>query len=45
MSCRRQFHAAARRWTLDAVGAGVLTLGDIKNGFQRTRALPQRPHL
>jgi hypothetical protein len=39
MSCRRQFHAAARRWALDAIGSGVLTVGDIKNGFQRTRAL------
>ena len=41
MSCRRAFHAAARRWALDAVDAGVLTLGDIKQGFQPTRALSQ----
>jgi hypothetical protein len=41
MSCRRQFHAAARRWTLDAIGSGVLSLGEIKQGFQRTRALLQ----
>ena len=39
--CRRQFHAAARRWTLDAIGAGMLSVGDIKTGFQRTRALLQ----
>ena len=31
MSCRRQFHVAARRWRLDAIGAGALTVGDIKN--------------
>jgi hypothetical protein len=41
MSCRRQFHAAARRWALDAIGSGALTLGDIKQGFQRTCALLQ----
>jgi len=40
MSCRRQFHAA-RRWALDAIGSGVLSLGEIKQGFQRTRALLQ----
>ena len=40
-SCRRQFHAAARRWALDAIGAGMLSVGDIKTGFQRTRALLQ----
>jgi hypothetical protein len=39
LTCRRQFHAAARRWALDAVDAGVLALGDIKKGFQPTRAL------
>jgi len=41
MRSRRQFHAAARRWTLDAIGSGVLSLGEIKQGFQRTRALLQ----
>jgi len=41
MTCRRKFHAAARRWALDAIGSGALTLGDIKEGFQRTRALLQ----
>jgi hypothetical protein len=41
MSCRRAFHDGARRWVLDALGAGVLALGDIKNGFQPTCALSQ----
>jgi hypothetical protein len=41
LNCRRQFHAAVRRWTLDAIGSGALTLGDIKEGFQRTCALLQ----
>ena len=40
-SCRRQFHASARRWALDAIGSGALTLGDIKNEFERTRTLLQ----
>lgn len=40
MTCRRAFHAAARRWALDAVESGALTLGDLKKGFQSTRALP-----
>ena len=39
--CRRQFHAAARRWALDAMAAGALTLADVKQGFQRTCALSQ----
>ena len=33
---------AARRWALDAIGAGALALGDIKKGFQPTRTLLQR---
>lgn len=37
--CRLAFHAAARRWALDAVDAGVVPLGDIKQGFQPTRTL------
>jgi hypothetical protein len=41
MSCRRAFHAAARRWALDAVDAGVLALGDIKKASRPTRALSE----
>jgi hypothetical protein len=41
MGCRRQFHAAARRWMLDAIGAGAWTLDSSKKGFQRTGALLQ----
>jgi len=41
MSCRRAFHAAARRWALDAVNAGVVALGEIKQGFQPTCALSE----
>jgi len=40
-NCRRQFHAAARRWALDAIGAGALTLADLKQGFHRACALSQ----
>jgi len=36
--CRRAFHAAARRWALDAIGAGVLSLDEVKKGFAATRA-------
>jgi hypothetical protein len=32
MSCRRAFHAAARRWALDAIGAGMLTIDHIRKG-------------
>lgn len=38
-NCRRQFHAAARRRTLDAIVAGGLTVGDIRKGFTATCAL------
>jgi hypothetical protein len=38
-SCRRAFHAALRVWALDAVGGGALTITDIKNGLNATRAL------
>ena len=41
-SCRLAFHAATRRWTLDAVGAGVLSIADIKKGTLPTCMLPQR---
>ena len=37
MNCRRHSHAAARRWTLDAIGTGALTVGDIKKGFGYNR--------
>jgi len=40
-SCRLVFHAAARRWTLDAVGAGVLSIADLKKGIQPTCMLPE----
>jgi hypothetical protein len=39
MSCRRQFHVAAQRWALDALGVGALTVGDIK----RLPAAPNTP--
>src|SRR5437868_14288937 len=48
-SCRLAFHAATRRWTLDAVGAGVLSIADIKKGtLQRAccrkgHLMPQKP--
>jgi hypothetical protein len=38
-ACRRKFHAAVRRWGLDAVGTGALTIADIRNGSATTRAL------
>jgi hypothetical protein len=38
--CRRAFHAAARRWVLDAIASGALTIGDIRNGLPATRAFP-----
>jgi len=38
--CRLAFHAAARRWTVDAIEAGVLSIQDIKNGAQPTCTLP-----
>jgi hypothetical protein len=38
-ACRRKFHAAVRRWGLDAVGTGALTIADIRNGPATTRAL------
>ena len=37
--CRRAFHAAARRWALEAIAAGVLTLAEVKKGFAATCAL------
>jgi hypothetical protein len=39
--CRLAFHAAARCWTLDAIGAGVLSISDIKKGTLPTCMLPQ----
>jgi hypothetical protein len=42
MSCRRAFHAAARRWTVDAIGAGVLTIDEIKSGTPSTCMLLER---
>jgi len=40
-TCRRAFHAAARRWALDAIEAGVLSITDLKKGTQPTCALPE----
>ena len=37
--CRRQFHAAARRWAVDMIDAGNLTVADLKNGRVATCAL------
>jgi hypothetical protein len=39
-ACRRNFHAAVRRWGLDVIGSGALTIADIQNGPPTTRALP-----
>jgi hypothetical protein len=36
--CRRAFHAGVRRWTLDELAAGRLTLADIRNARPATRA-------
>jgi hypothetical protein len=41
--CRLAFHAAARRWALEAIEAGVLSIGDIKKGVQPTCTLPRMP--
>src|SRR3954468_19935904 len=41
-TCRRQFHAAARRWALEAFDAGALTLPEVKKGFAATCALSGR---
>ena len=38
-ACRRACHAAARRWALDAIETGALTVTDIKSGSAATRAL------
>jgi hypothetical protein len=38
-TCRRAFDAAGRRWVADAIAAGVLTVGTIRNGGAATRAL------
>jgi hypothetical protein len=38
-ACRRDFDAAGRRWVADAIAAGVLTVGTIRNGDAATRAL------
>src|SRR5262249_42018891 len=35
---RRDYHDAARAWTLDAVSAGVLSLAAVKTGFTATCA-------
>jgi hypothetical protein len=40
MSCRRAFHGAERRWALDAIEAGVLTIDHIRKGVQPTCTLP-----
>ena len=37
--CRRACHAAARRWALDAIETGALTITDIRSGSAATRAL------
>jgi hypothetical protein len=37
--CRRACHAAARRWALDAIETGALTLADIRSRSAATRAL------
>ena len=34
--CRLAFHAAARRWALEAIEAGVLTIDHIRKGVQPT---------
>jgi hypothetical protein len=39
--CRLAFHAAARRWALEAIEAGVLSIGDIKRSAEPTRTLLQ----
>lgn len=39
--CRLAFHAAARRWTVDAIEAGVLSIENIRNGAQPTCTFPQ----
>src|SRR5262249_22215879 len=39
--CRLTSHAATRRWTLDAVGAGVLSIGDLRKGTLPTCMLRQ----
>jgi hypothetical protein len=39
-ACRRNFHAAVRRWGLDVIGSGALTIADIQSGPPTTRALP-----
>jgi hypothetical protein len=38
-ACRRDFDAAGRRWVADAIGAGILTVGDLRDGLAATRAL------
>jgi hypothetical protein len=38
-ACRRDFDAAGRRWVAEAIAAGVLTVGAVKNGAPATRAL------
>ena len=38
-TCRRDFHAAARRWAVDMIDAGNLTVADLKNGRVATCAL------
>ena len=42
-SCRLAFHAAARAWALDAIAAGVLSIGDIKTGFAQRARCSERP--
>jgi hypothetical protein len=37
--CRLAFHAAARRWALEAIDAGVLTIDHIRKGVQPTCTL------
>jgi len=38
-ACRREFHAAARAWALDAITAGILTVTDVRTGPVATRTL------
>jgi hypothetical protein len=39
-ACRRDFDAAGRRWVAEAIGAGMLTAGELRDGLDATRALP-----
>ena len=41
-ACRRAFEAASRRFVAEAIAAGVLTVGALRNGLGATRALPSQ---